>query len=148
MSNQSITAAPSLLSDFNVTHSVDLYASYVRRLVDQGGPREVDYADLDHWVIDVYDGIRAGQLSTADIAEIRAAFGEALSSKTMQGFALTKPHGYAGDFEMIDRIYQIHIAPWSLRPPLGRWRGGIPIVIFPAGGWLIAARSRSNDART
>jgi extracellular factor (EF) 3-hydroxypalmitic acid methyl ester biosynthesis protein len=113
LSNQSITAAPSLLSDFNVTHSVDLYASYVRRLVDQGGPREVDYADLDHWVIDVYDGIRAGQLSTADIAEIRAAFGEALSSKTMQGFALTKPHGYAGDFEMIDRIYQIHIAPQS-----------------------------------
>ena len=82
-----------------MTSSVGAYASYIHRLVQRGGPREVDYADLDHWVIDVYDGIRAGQLSTADIAEIRAAFGEALSSKTMQGFALTKPHGYAGDFE-------------------------------------------------
>ena|SRR5450755_457613 len=127
-------ATSNLYADCDVTSSVGAYASYIQRLVQRGGPREVDYADLDHWVIDVYDGIRAGQLSTADIAEIRAAFGEALSSKTMQGFALTKPHGYAGDFEMIDRIYQIHIAPWSLRPPLGRWRGGIPIVIFPAGG--------------
>lgn len=29
----------------------------------------------------------------------------------MQGFALQKPHGYAGDFEIIDRIYQEWLSP-------------------------------------
>lgn len=31
--------------------------------------------------------------------------GEALSINTMQGYAFHKPHGYAGDYEIIDRIY-------------------------------------------
>jgi SAM-dependent methyltransferase len=27
----------------------------------------------------------------------------------MQGYALQKPHGYAGDYEMIDKVYQYHM---------------------------------------
>ena len=36
----------------------------------------------------------------------------------MQGFALAKPHGYAGDFEIIDRIYQGRI---TNDPNLAGW---------------------------
>jgi extracellular factor (EF) 3-hydroxypalmitic acid methyl ester biosynthesis protein len=36
----------------------------------------------------------------------RAAFGESMCADTLQGFALAKPHGNPGDFEIIDRIYQ------------------------------------------
>ena len=33
-----------------------------------------------------------------------------MSLSTIQGFVYNKPHGYAGDFEVIDRIYNYHIA--------------------------------------
>jgi SAM-dependent methyltransferase len=42
-----------------------------------------------------------------------------MSPATLQGFVCARPHGYAGDFEIIDRIYQKHIsadprfAPWD-----------------------------------
>jgi len=36
----------------------------------------------------------------------------------MQGFALAKPHGYAGDFELIDRFYQRNVSP---DPQLAAW---------------------------
>ena len=94
------------------------YASYIRHLVAQGGPRVSDYADLDQWVVDVHLAASANELSPAEIAEIRTAFADALSSETMQGFALTKPHGYSGDFEIIDRTYQIRV---SSQPHLASW---------------------------
>ena len=60
------------------------------------------------------------KLSGDELSALRAAFGEALSTtETMQGFAFLKPHGYAGDFEMIDRIYgeritaEPHLAAWD-----------------------------------
>lgn len=37
---------------------------------------------------------------------------------TLQGFAVNKPHGYAGDFEIIDRIYRCHV---SDDPALANW---------------------------
>ena len=41
-----------------------------------------------------------------------------LSLETMQGHAYLKPHGYAGDFELIDKIYTY----WkSDDPNLIRW---------------------------
>ncbi|MCB1065264.1 MAG: class I SAM-dependent methyltransferase [Verrucomicrobiae bacterium] len=47
-----------------------------------------------------------GEVGKDEKGAIHDAFGKALSTDTMQGFALAKPHGYAGDFEIIDRIYQ------------------------------------------
>lgn len=32
------------------------------------------------------------------------------TTQTMHGFVCVRPHGYAGDFEIIDRIYQHHIS--------------------------------------
>jgi extracellular factor (EF) 3-hydroxypalmitic acid methyl ester biosynthesis protein len=49
---------------------------------------------------------------------LRQAFGEALSVETMQGFAFHKPHGYAGDYEIIDRVYRRYITP---SPNLSNW---------------------------
>jgi extracellular factor (EF) 3-hydroxypalmitic acid methyl ester biosynthesis protein len=94
------------------------YAQYIRHLVSQGGPREADYIELDDWVVDVHDASRAGEISADEMGHIRAAFGDALSPETMQGFAFAKPHGYAGDFEIIDRIYHSYVCP---QPHLAAW---------------------------
>ncbi|MFX1393205.1 MAG: hypothetical protein ACFFAH_06465 [Promethearchaeota archaeon] len=42
---------------------------------------------------------------------IRKSFGDALSIQTLQGFSFIKPHGYAGDYEIIDKIYQKYVNP-------------------------------------
>ena len=91
---------------------------YIRRLVAQGGPCEKDDDEFKAWMARVHAFAVAGQLSKLDKAELLEAFGMAMSPLTMQGFALNKPHGYAGDFEIIDRIYQRHI---STDPVLANW---------------------------
>ena len=72
--------------------------------------------------IPLLDGLmrRLPGLSADEVSALRAAFAESLSTtETMQGFALLKPHGYAGDFEIIDRIYgrritaEPHLAAWD-----------------------------------
>lgn len=72
---------------------------YIGHLVARGGPTEADYAVIDELMQ------RLDEMSPPELGALRAAFGDALSASTMQGFAFLKPHGYAGDFEIIDRIY-------------------------------------------
>ena len=98
--------------------SREVDADYIRRLVAQGGPREEDDGELNAWMARAHAFAVAGQLLEQDKAELLEAFGAAMSPLTMQGFALSKPHGYAGDFEIIDRIYQHHI---SADPVLANW---------------------------
>lgn len=90
--------------------SLEADIAYIRRLVVQGGPREEDDAELSAWMARAHAFSVAGQLSEQDKVEILTAFGATMSPLTMQGFALNKPHGYAGDFEIIDRIYQNHVS--------------------------------------
>ncbi len=97
---------------------MDSDIDFIRRLVAQGGPQDRDTSELDAWVVRTHSRVRAGELSGTDLADLRDAFGDALSPSTMQGFAFTKPHGYAGDFEVIDRIYQLYISP---NPHLANW---------------------------
>ena len=88
----------------------DKHTAYVRRLVEQGGPREAEYGEFDAWTIRINDAVRHGQISSVELASLRSAFGEVLTPATLAGFAFTKPHGYAGDYEIIDRIYRNHIS--------------------------------------
>lgn len=83
----------------------------IESLVRQGGPSQGDYPALDAWISNTCRLVETGQLCRDDVAAIRAAFGEAFSPETIQGFALAKPHGYAGDFEIIDRIYREFVTP-------------------------------------
>lgn len=94
------------------------HLSYVRRLVEQGGPKPEDYEAFTSWVDRLDRDRREGRLSEERVGELRRAFGNALGPSTVQGFALTKPHGYAGDFEVIDRIYQRWTSP---DPRLSAW---------------------------
>jgi extracellular factor (EF) 3-hydroxypalmitic acid methyl ester biosynthesis protein len=87
--------------------------AFIGELVARGGPTEAEYPLLDSLML------RLTGLSEAELDEIRKAFGPALStSESMQGFAYLKPHGYAGDFEIIDRIYCERI---STDPQLAAW---------------------------
>lgn len=90
---------------------------FIRTLVARGGPDLQDYSQLD-FILCLHKMSIDGTLTAEDISILHEALGSALSQSTMQGFALAKPHGYAGDFEIIDRIYQHAI---SSDPNLARW---------------------------
>lgn len=90
-----------------VHHSIE----YLSALVDQGGPLPEDYPQLNGWIDDIAIKRRSGLISMEDTKKVIEVLGEAMTPITMQGFAYHKPHGYAGDFEIIDRIYQKYTCP-------------------------------------
>ncbi len=97
---------------------MDHHFEFLKHLVDQGGPDAEDFYDLDAWIAEIAEQARNGRLTTDDLARLREVLGEANSVETMQGFCFQKPHGYAGDYELIDRMYTRYI---SDKAHLSRW---------------------------
>ncbi len=97
---------------------MDRHRSYLMSLMAKDGPEQNDYYDLDAWIIEVSEQSASGKLNSQDIEELVGLLGDAASAGTMQGFVLHKPHGYAGEFEIIDKFYQNHVSPLQ---HLARW---------------------------
>ena len=98
--------------------SLTALQNYIENLVAKGGPTESDDVAFMS-MLDILDLCsESGVLDEPLKDELRSWFGNALSPVTMQGMALRKVHGYAGDFEIIDRIYQRYI---SSNPALANW---------------------------
>lgn len=68
------------------------FFDFVKRLVEKGGP-------------EILEKVGKRIINSSQFRQYFKEFGDAMSPKTMQGFALQKPHGYAGDYEIIDKIY-------------------------------------------
>jgi len=101
-----------------VQNAIQRHITYIRALVQQGGPTPAQYADLEARMGHLCGLIHDGTATESDVADLRAAFGDAISPATLQGLVYCKPHGYAGDYQIIDRIYQNHVAP---DPQLAAW---------------------------
>jgi extracellular factor (EF) 3-hydroxypalmitic acid methyl ester biosynthesis protein len=100
------------------TPSLDEEIGFIERLVSKGGPSPDGYPALDDWFQRVENSTTSEKFSPADRLRLFEAFGEAMSPETLQGLGYHRPHGYAGDFEVIDKIYVRHHSP---NPRLIRW---------------------------
>ena len=89
------------------------HLNFVENIVKKGGLEPAEYVVFDQWLHQLAVEVANKKLTPEDLHKIRSAFGEALSPKTMQGFGFTKPHGYAGDFEMLDKIYLHYMSHYS-----------------------------------
>ncbi|MFB6342808.1 class I SAM-dependent methyltransferase [Saccharicrinis sp. FJH62] len=69
---------------------------------------ENDFRLLDKLIIRIGDAVRSNELDKSDIAIINRSFGNEFLMNTLQGHALRKPQGYAGDYMIIDKIYTYH----------------------------------------
>ena len=98
--------------------TIGQHLAYIEQLVAQGGPLPYQYAEFYQWLSYVAEETRAGRLSEGELRAIRDAFGRALSVETNQGLGLRKPHGYPGDYEIIDRIYSRYVTD---DPDLRNW---------------------------
>jgi SAM-dependent methyltransferase len=86
-------------------------AGRIREWVRNGGPAEREHPEFDALIEGVYRRSCLGRIGPQEMAPLREAFGNAFSLETLQGYAYRKPHGYAGDFEIIERIYTGHVSP-------------------------------------
>lgn len=100
------------------TFSIGQHLAFVERMVAKGGPHPGEYEAFDHWLSHIAWELRTGRMADGELRVLRAAFGPALSLETNQGLSLSKPHGYAGDYEIIDRMYREHT---SDDPALRNW---------------------------
>ena len=87
------------------------YINYIKKLLQKGGPDPSEYDTFNRCIDVVASQVRVGKISKEEIKVIQTAFGKTFCTETMQGFAYVKPHGYAGDFEIIHRIYQEWLSP-------------------------------------
>ena len=82
---------------------------YIESLVGRGGPAENERPEFDATLTSLATDTARGLISRDNLAEMRTWFGEALSPATLQGRLLTRPHGRAGDHEILDHIYTGYI---------------------------------------
>jgi SAM-dependent methyltransferase len=98
--------------------SVSNVFGYMRDLREQGGPDLADFSQFGGVIGQIGQLHRSGKWGPRHSQGLRRMLGPAFSTDTMQGFVYHKPHGYAGDYEIIDRIYQCRVSP---NPQLRRW---------------------------
>ncbi len=77
------------------------YQGYLDDLVARGGPNPEEYWALDEWISRLFLALDRGEISQEVIESARREMSPVLAAPTMHGFACSKPHGYAGDFEII-----------------------------------------------
>ncbi len=97
---------------------MEQHLAFIKKMVDKGGPEPSEYDEFADWINGLGDEIRNGKVSENDVLKLREAFGEVLSIITVQGFILNKPHGYPGDYEIIEKIYLEHT---SNDPRFTKW---------------------------
>jgi len=94
------------------------HIDFIKELVEKGGPDPSEYHEFSSWLETVQKELKSGVLSKEDLQLLRKEMGEALSILTLQGFVFNKPHGYPGDYEIIEKIYLEHT---SSDPQLRKW---------------------------
>lgn len=91
----------------------------IQEWVSRKGPDKGEYVRFNQLMVKINQLKTAGQIEPDHIVLLQKEFGESMTStKTLQGMVCVKPHGYPGDFEILDKIYTDHISP---EPDFEKW---------------------------
>jgi extracellular factor (EF) 3-hydroxypalmitic acid methyl ester biosynthesis protein len=77
---------------------------FIKKIVDKNGPDITDHQNLKT-EIERIGSLLEKNTNAVQHQKLLDIIAPTLTPKTVQGFAFQKPHGYAGDFEIIDKIY-------------------------------------------
>lgn len=101
------------------TESVsDRFRSWVSHYVACGGPAPANWTSFQAEIAEWHKAMVGGGLNRQEVALTLDSHPEQFGPATVQGFGRVKPHGYAGDFEMMERIY----LGWrTSSPALANW---------------------------
>ncbi len=84
--------------------------SWLKQFVDLGGPSPSRAVAFTAWVAELQGLIQTGTVNRDEWNCEWKAFTMRCLNETMGARALLKPHGYAGDFEIIDAIYHSRVS--------------------------------------
>lgn len=79
--------------------SITKYLDYFKELVEKGGPVSSDYKLIKDITLEIRD------ITLQDQAELYKVLNPIFHVNSMIGHTFLKPYGYAGDFELIHKIY-------------------------------------------
>jgi extracellular factor (EF) 3-hydroxypalmitic acid methyl ester biosynthesis protein len=91
------------------TQTTDSLLTYLEGLFQKGGPDPEDYDAFTRWLADTAGEIKKGTLSALEVHRFWFDLGEEYLKDASVGNILGKRHGYAGDFEVIDKLYRQHL---------------------------------------
>ncbi len=89
----------------------------LKKIIANGGPTESDYQDLEFSLGTLAMDGQQSSLVTQQFAPVISSCDFLFDKCSLMGHIRTKPYGYAGDFEIIERIYQKRI----LKEDYRRW---------------------------
>ena len=108
------------MDEISDREKIEYIGLLIDKIVSNNGPDVHEYDKLNSMMNKIGELRTEGFLKNDDIIEFQKRFGEAmLTTKTLQGLGCVKPHGYPGDFEMIDKIYtnsiteEIKLSKWD-----------------------------------
>ena len=87
-------------------------------LAAKGGPDPSDYSQLDRCFSAIARSVESGEFERSDLRRVWDDLYDVFSVRTLQGYVCRKPRGYAGDFEILDRIHREYV---STDPTLAKW---------------------------
>lgn len=82
---------------------------YLEELFLKGGPDPKDYDAFTQWLAEAAEEIRKGALSASEVQRFWFELGDEYMLDSTLGNIIGKRHGYAGDFEVIDKLYRQHL---------------------------------------
>lgn len=85
--------------------------NFLLEMASKGGPEPFEYDAVASAYSSIMIALRKGDITKDDLCSIAGELSEIWSQETIQGFVMTQPYGYAGDFEIIDRIYNRYTSP-------------------------------------
>jgi extracellular factor (EF) 3-hydroxypalmitic acid methyl ester biosynthesis protein len=110
------------------------HGDFIRWLAQKGGPEPEDYPRFDAWLGQTYAEVQAGKIRVEEIHGLWRALGEKYLCGTIQGLCLRRTYGYAGDFDIMDKLY----TSWTGKDP--RFEGWDHFAHLQAGA--VAVRNR------
>ena len=94
------------------------HVQFIEEIITRCGPEPHEYEALSRWFEQTAEHVREGRITRGAVTAFWREVTLTHFPDSMQGHALRKPHGYAGDFEIIDLTYLGHI---SKDEHLKRW---------------------------
>jgi len=91
------------------TNVITVFLHTVEEIMDNGGPELSDY----DYLLEASTLLMDQNISLSDSNKLFEIIQPILTKDCVVGFSYLKPHGYTGDFEIIDRMYQKWKSPNS-----------------------------------
>lgn len=80
--------------------------AFLQNVIANGGPEPKEYDALNLLFDSISDDYRSGKMTGNELQFLQSGFGDECLENTLHGHIKSKPFGYAGDFLIIDKIYQ------------------------------------------